>query len=69
MKKNSLIIIISLIFLISCEKEEKAINVIGCSDPLASNYNQFANVSNNSITNMAESTNTSDVNLREALSA
>tara|TARA_B100001564_G_C20554574_1_gene630750 strand:- start:9 stop:1052 length:1044 start_codon:yes stop_codon:yes gene_type:complete len=51
MTKNSLIIIINLIFLISCEKEEKAINVIGCSDPIASNYNQFANVSNNSSCN------------------
>ena len=38
----------SIIFFISCEKEEKAIDVIGCTDPLASNYNQFANISNNS---------------------
>ena len=48
MKKNRWIIIFFFILLISCEKEEKAIDVIGCTDPLASNYNQFANISNNS---------------------
>ena len=48
MKKNRWIIIFCFAFLISCEKEEKAIDVIGCTDPLASNFNQFANISNNS---------------------
>ena len=45
-------------------KETGKMNVVNNSGGSTS-----TNVSNNSITNMAESTNTSDVNLREALSA
>mgnify|MGYP001219564062 CR=1 FL=1 len=45
MKKRYIVFLLFFIF-VSCEKEELAINIEGCTDETASNYNQYANISN-----------------------
>ena len=46
------------ISLTSCEKNEISVNVAGCTDELASNFNQYANISVNSTCNYESFTKT-----------
>ena len=51
-----------LIVFFSCEKAEMPVNIEGCTDPAASNFNQYANISNNTICNYESFTKTIHLN-------
>ena len=58
MKKKYYLLFSFLILLFSCEKEEIPVNIEGCTDPTASNFNQYANIANNITCNYESSMTT-----------
>jgi len=58
MSKKIYLFFILFILLTSCEKNEIPINLSGCTDELASNFNQYANISDNSTCNYESFTKT-----------